>query len=237
LCDVATIAGIALTGASTVANSIAQGQVNSARNDALAAERIRQGGLDREAQAINDTSRNRFENFDAQQSDKASELGQYFTDQKIENAGQNATATAEQTMPQSGSALTVREENKQRGEASAFTNKQGETLGKLRAFGDVLGEASRDQARDASLVGQLGGFKQGSSNVVPLELEAANQKGQGLKMFGDLLGLGGSIGLSKGLGGSYVGSTPTVSASAPTLFKAPVTPVSRAPLYNLYGAR
>jgi hypothetical protein len=237
MCTPLAIAGLALTAGSTVANTIAQGQVTRARNDALAAERIRQGQLDQEAEALNAQSRDRYDDFEGQQGEKASELGQYFTDQKIENSDANAAVTQEQTAPQSGSSLTVREEQKQRDKATAFTDQQGEALGNLRAFGDLLGGISRDQARDASQIGQIGGFKRGSSNVIPLELEAANQKGSGMRLFGDVLGLGGSLALNKGLGGSFVGSTPTVAAAAPTTFSAPVTPVTRGSLFNLYGAR
>jgi hypothetical protein len=237
MCTPLAIAGLALTAGSTVANTIAQGQVTRARNDALAAERIRQGQLDQEAEALNAQSRDRYDDFEGQQGEKASELGQYFTDQKIENSDANAAVTQEQTAPQSGSSLTVREEQKQRDKATAFTDQQGEALGNLRAFGDLLGGISRDQARDASQIGQIGGFKRGSSNVIPLELEAANQKGSGMRLFGDVLGLGGSLALNKGLGGSFVGSSPTVVAAAPTTFSAPVTPVTRGSLFNLYGAR
>ena len=88
------------------------------------------------------------------------------------------------------------------------------------------------------MIGQIGGFKRGSSSITPLELEAANEKGAGLKMFGDVLGLGGSLLTSKGLGGSYTGSAPTVArAAAPVTYAAPVTPVTRSSLFNLYGAR
>lgn len=131
----------------------------------------------------------------------------------------------------------MREEANQRGKATNYANQQGQALGNLRAFGDLLGGISREQAQDASMIGQIGGFKRGSSNVTPLELEAANQKGAGARMFGDLLGLGGSLALNKGLGGSYAGSTPTVASAAPVTYAAPVTPVQRGSLYNLYGAR
>lgn len=237
MCDPITIAGIALTGASTVANTIAQGKVNSARNDALAAERIRQNSLDQEAEALNVQSRDRYNDFEGQQGDKASELGQYFTDQKIENSDANTAAVQEQVAPQSGSALTIREEGKQRGKADAYATQQGQALGNLRSFGDLLGGISREQAQDASMIGQIGGFKRGSSSITPLELEAANEKGAGLKIFGDVLGLGGSLLTSKGLGGQQtysttlgevVGASPAVTAS--TFPKAP----SRS-LFNLYG--
>lgn len=235
MCDPITLAGIALTGASTVANSIAQSRVQSAREDALAAERVRQGGLDREADAINAQSRDRFNDFQGQQDKAAGDLGQYFTDQKIEAAGQNADATAEQVAPQSGSALTVREEAKQRGQATAFANQQGKALGQLRAFGDVLGGISRDQARDASLIGQIGGFKRGSSNITPLELDEANQAGAGFNMLGDVLGLGGSLAINKGLSGSA--STPTTLGDV-VGYKNPLTQYPAAPRragFNLYG--
>lgn len=44
MCDPITIAGIALTAGSTIANTIAANRVQRARDDALAAERIRQRG-------------------------------------------------------------------------------------------------------------------------------------------------------------------------------------------------
>jgi len=232
LCDPITIAGIALTGASTIANSVAQGQVQRARDDAMAAERIRQNQYDQEAAALNDQSRDRYNDFQGQQDETASKLGDYFTEQKIEQGNANADAVAEQTQPQSGSALTVKEEAKQRGLADAYANQQGKALGNLRAFGDLLGGISREQAQDASLIGQIGGFKRGSSNVLPLELEAANQKGQGLNLLGDVLGLGGSLALNKGLGGSYTSAgVPSVSAAIPTPIAAP----RGTPRLNLYG--
>jgi hypothetical protein len=237
MCDVATIAGIALTGASTVANTIAQGQVTRARNDALAAERVRQNSLDQEAAAINARSQGRYNDFEGQQDEKASELGQYFSDQKIENADANTQAVAEQTVPQSGSSLTIREEQKQRGKADAFSNQQGEALGELRAFGDLLGGISREQSRDAGLVGQIGGFKRGSSNVLPYELEAANQKGQGAKLFGDLLGLGGSLALSKGLSGTQTFSSTLGDVVGAPKVGASVFPPAPSSGLNLFGRR
>lgn len=211
MCDPITIAGIALTAGSTVANTMAASKAQHARDDALAAERIRQNGYDQETSALNEQSRGRYDDFEGQQNAKADELGQYFSGQQVAAGDQNAAATAETTVPQSGSSLTVREEDKQRGQARDFTDKTGAALGNLRAFGDVLGGISRGQARDASLIGQIGGFKQGSSNVLPLELDKANQAGSGLKLFGDILGLGGSLAVNKGLSGKMA---PTVTSRA-----------------------
>ena len=182
--------------------------MQKARDSTLAAERIRQRGLDDEAAALNATSQDRYNDFGTQQDERASELGQYFTDQKIENASGNAAAAQEQAVPQSGSDIVLREEAKQRGKADTFAAGQGEALGNLRAFGDLMGTTGRAQARDAGQIGQIGGFKRGSSSIVPYELEDANSAGDGMKLFADVLGLGGSLATSKGLG---AGSAPKVS--------------------------
>lgn len=221
MCDPLTIAGIALTAGSEVANGIGASKAQHARDDALAAERIRQRGLDREAANVNAKSQDRYLDFGGQQGQKASDLGQYFTDQKIDNANDNAAVTNEMTMPQSGSNVVTREIDKQKAKADAYGNQQGEALGQLRSFGDLLGGIGREQARDAGTIGQIGGFKAGSENVLPLELDAASHAGDGLKTFGDILNLGGSLALGKGLSGgkaatagklSFTGDVPGVPA-------------------------
>lgn len=229
MCDPLTIAGVALSGASMAANSAAQGRIQSARNDALAAERIRQRGFDNEADALNLQSQDRYEDFGDKQTEKAQSLGDYFTQQQV------AEPAAAQSMPATSSNIAVQEESKQRGKARDFTNQVGTALGDLRSFGDLLGDTSRLQARDASLVGQLGGFKRGSSEVVPYELEAANQKGAGLKLFGDILGGVGGLSMNAGLGGSsfpslFGGSGGTAAAALPKI--GPLVPNRPA---NLFG--
>jgi hypothetical protein len=239
-----TIGGIALSIGSTVANTVAQNKVAKARDQALAAERIRQNGLDQEAQALNVQSQDRYTGFDDKQAEKSKELGDYFAGQHIDASDANAAATAETVMPQSSSGVVVQEEANQRGKARDFTNKQGAALGQLRSFGDLMGDIGRDQARDATTVGQIGGFKKGSSSIVPYELEAANEAGNGMKMLGDVLGLGGGIATSAGLGGGSLGGIFT-SKAAPAAAAAStdawsglraVTPKSGGTsLYNLYG--
>lgn len=197
MCDPITIAGIALTGASTVANSIGQRKVDRARDDALAAERIRQSGLDKEADALNTQSQDRYENFDDQEAARSTQLGDYFQGQSDTPDAANAAAA----MPTSTSNVTIQEEAKQRAKASAFTDEQGTRLGDLRAFGDVLGSIGRNQARDAMSIGQIGGFKRGSASILPNELDAANSAGAGARFLGDVLGGAGSIATSAGVSG------------------------------------
>jgi hypothetical protein len=229
MCDPITIAGIALTAGSTLVNSMAQSRIQRARDDAMAAERIRQQGLDKEAQALNTTSQDRYKDFEGQEQQAATKLADYFTSQEVPEP------SAEAAIPTTASNLVVREEAKQRGKAEDFTDRTGTALGALRAFGDVLGSNSRLQARDASLVGQIGGFKQGSSNVLGYELEAANQAGKGLQLFGDILGGLGGVATSAGLSGASPFGLATPKAPTVTLPKVgPVVP-NRPTLGSLYG--
>lgn len=195
MCDPLTIAGIALTAGSTAINTIASGKVNSARNDAMAAERIRQHTLDQEAAGVNTKSQDRYQDFQGKQDKASTDLGKYFTSQDV------AEPTAESALPTSASNIVVQEEAKQRGKAQDFTDKTGNALGNLRAFGDVLGDTSRGQARDAGYIGQINGFKQGSSGVLPYELDSASHAGDGLKLFGDILGGVGGITTKAGIVG------------------------------------
>lgn len=91
-----------------------------------------------------------------------------------------------------------------RGKARAQTNDRAVRLADVRSFGDLLGDISRKQARDAGQIGQIGGFKAGSQGVLPLELDAAAQAGGKAKLLGDVLGGLGSIGLSAGLSGQNI---------------------------------
>jgi hypothetical protein len=196
------LGGLATVG-STVANAAAARQAAKARDNALAAERIRQGALDREAQALNASSQDRFQDFEGKQGEKAKGLGDYFATAETSAPPDPgvANALAASVSPVASNDIVTRENAKQLGRAKAFTDQQAGALGELRSFGDLLGDTSRAQGRDASLLGQIGGFKRGSSNILPLELDAAAQKGSGLRLLGDILGGVGSIGINAGLTG------------------------------------
>lgn len=197
MCDPLTIAGAALSVGSTVANTIGAKKAAKARDDALAAERIRQGGLDREAQALNAGAQDRYTDTEAKTAEKAKSLGDFFTAEPA--APGEANAAAASVMPTATNDIVTQEIAKKSGEAKQFTNQQGNALASMRAFGDVLGDTGRLQARDAGLIGQIGGFKRGSSEVLPLELDEASKKGAGLRLLGDILGGIGGISLNAGL--------------------------------------
>lgn len=217
MCDPLTIAGVALSAGSMIANQSAQSSVMKARNSAMQAERQRQQTLQKEATALNETSRGRYDNFQGQQQQQGGELASYFNDQNegLPTGDPNATGSL---IPTSSSNIVVREQEKQNAKAKNFSEQQGDALGNLRAFGDVLGGIGRGQARDASQIGTVGGFMRGSSNVLPLELEAANSKGGGARMLGDILGGLGSLGMSAGLSGAG----PSFSGVKSSLFGKPM---------------
>ena len=155
MCDPLTIAGMALTAGSTVANSMAANKAAKARSSVMAAERVRQGMLDKEADALNLTSRERYTDFPEKQEERAGQLADLYNAPEATPAGELLPATT--------SNVTVQETEKQKAKAKEYTTKQGKALGTLRSFGDYLGDVSRSQAREAGLVGQIGGFKQGSA--------------------------------------------------------------------------
>jgi hypothetical protein len=215
LCDPLTIAGAALTAGSTVANAAGQARAAKARDQALAAERIRQRGFDQEAAALNTQAQDTFQDFEGQRETKSESLGDYFASE----VPTPANATAASVMPTATNDIVTREMNKKSGEAKRFTDQQAGALAQMRAFGDVLGDGSRTMARAGSEIGQIGGFKRGSSNVMPLELDAAAQKGQGLRVLGDLLGGFGGMALNAGLtgrGGNLFGGAKPAGAAPVT---------------------
>lgn len=216
MCEPITLAGLALSAVSTGLGYAQQSKVASARDDAMAAERIRQQGLDREAEALNVQSQDRYKDFEGQQEDRGKSLADFFTSQEVAEPQANAA------LPASSSNITVKEEAKQRGQAREFTDKTGTALGELRSFGDLLGGIGRLQARDAGQIGQIGGFKRGSSNVLAYELDAANNAGKSLGMFGDIVGGLGSVVGSYGASKGGLFGAPKVTGAAPGSVPLPV---------------
>lgn len=196
MCDPLVISGIALSVGSTVANYAASSAVESARNEAIAVERQLQKQFDKETFGINDSAQTRYTGFEGNMANKQQQIGDYLASQTVAEPGADAA------LPSSSSNIAVREEAKQRGKARQETDANAENLARLRSFGDLLGEFGRSDARDAGSIAQIGGFKVGSSNILPFELEEAQRAGDGMKLLGDILGLGGTVATGAGLSGA-----------------------------------
>jgi hypothetical protein len=197
MCTPLIVAGLALTAGSMVANSVAQSQIDNARNDVLHAELSRQQGFNREIADLNTQSQDRYIGFEGQQDARADDLASMFAS----SVDDPNTASV---LPASASNIVNKETERQKGDAQQFVDQQSGTLASMRSFGDLLGETSLMQGRDASKVGQLGGFKIGSQGIVPYELDDANKAGDGAKFFGDLLRLGGTVATGAGIGGGPI---------------------------------
>lgn len=164
----------------------------------MAAESIRQKGYDKEAAVRNVHAQDQYKDVQGQQGERAKTLSDYFTTQQAQPVADNGPVA----LPASSSNVTNIATTNAKADAKAFTDKTGAALGQLRSFGDIMGQFARGTARDAGYVDQIGGFKKGSSAVLPYELEAANGKGAGMKLFGDILGGLGKIGIGAGLSGA-----------------------------------
>lgn len=208
MCDPIVIAGLALSAGSAVANSVAAGDDARARDAVLAAERIRQHGYDQQAAAINQQSQDRYVGFAPQMADKAQTLGDYLSSR----VAPDPSAAVPSALPTSSSGVVNQERQKQTEKAQQYVDQQTGALGNLRSFGDLLGEISLQQGRDASQIGTIGGFKQGSSNIVPLELNQAGKAGDNWRLLADLLGGAGSVATGYGING---GSGAIASMFAP----------------------
>lgn len=188
-------------GASAAANTIGARKAEGAIAAANQAERIRQQRFDDEQAALTAQSLRRYDDVQGQQDKAASDLSGMFTEVMDE-----APATPIAALPQSSSNLVVQNETAQRDTARSEAVDRARRLGEFRGFGDALGGIQRLQGRDDAQLGLIGSMRRGSQGVLPMELDAASQKGRGWMMLGDLLNLGSSVLtgpalLGKGLGG------------------------------------
>ncbi|WP_068314929.1 hypothetical protein [Polycladidibacter hongkongensis] len=201
MCDPMTIAGIALSGVSAAANGARQSAIQDARDDAMAAERIRQKGFWGEQLKLNDESRAEFEDFEDKRQLETQSLQSLFET--------NADTGAQPALMPDSSEIVNVNTAKQSARAKQHTDRQAKTLAALRSFGNVLGDANIERAKDAQEIGMIGGLSRGSQSVLPMELEAANSAGAGAGLIADIAGGLGSVMTSGGLsggGGSLFGA-------------------------------
>lgn len=207
--------------ASMFFNSQAQDQVDAARNTAIQTDRNQQAALDAQAKVITDGSLARFNNFDTQQAADATKLSNYYTTPAPTPTDPNLIAA----LPSSTNAVVNREIANKGSIASAFGQQQGQALGKLQSFGDLMGNIGRSQASDDQAVGELGNFKQGDTNVEKIALDNANRAGNTDAAIGNLLGGVGKVALTAGFSGKLatpgLGTIGSTTSAANVPFYAP----------------
>lgn len=201
---------LALTAGSTLANNYAANKVAGAQAAAMERSRLEQKRLDDEAFGINETMRQRYDDFEGQQDQRKTNLADYFTSQVAESVPETAGA-----LPASDSNIVNTREASEMATARDFVRGQGASLAGLRSFGDLLGAISRDQGRSAGDINTLFGFQRGNSTLLPLDLEAASRAGDGAFLLGDILGGFGSVLMFPGLmGGGAAGATRAAAGAA-----------------------
>lgn len=209
MCNPAMAIGAVMMAGSLAANNQAQKKVDKARAGAQEAESIRQRMFDEENTTLNTQSQDRYQDYETKQGDKAQDIASFYSANESPSDAPSAIPISD-----SGNITVQREMAKKSGEALTYGDQQNAALASLRSFGDLLGGIGREQARDASQINLVNSFKQGSANILPLELQAANAKGNNLRLLGSLLQAGGSAGVSAGMGG-LVGPDTATTGVAP----------------------
>jgi hypothetical protein len=199
MCDPLVIAGLALSAGAAVTNSMAAGADARARDAVLAAERMRQNRFDQETDALNVASQDRYVDFAPQMETRAQSIGDYLSGA----VAPDPNSSVPSVLPSSSSGVVNQERANQQEQANEFVGQQQGALADLRSFGDLLGDISLLQSRDATQIGSIGGFKRGSQNIVPFELNEAAKAGDDMRLFADILGGVGSAATGYGIGGGW----------------------------------
>lgn len=204
------------TGLSIGANTIGANKSRKAMDAVHAAETLRQRRLDDHAFAINDKARERFDDTKGQQAERAEGLTELYNDAAASEPVREMPAA-----PQTDSNLVVASDAKASAKAEERIAENADNLAAFRSFADLFGDFGRAGQRDAGELNTIGSFKRGSQSVLPLELQAASEKGAGWRLAGDLFGAAGAFmtpmaltaGGGTGLAGLF-GSKPLTATSA-----------------------
>lgn len=192
--------GLALTAAGSVAQYRAQQGRDEAMGNAQRRELDRQDKLFKESQALFQRNRETYERPAADaimESAKADRIQQY------EAADRNAPRANEAPPGQGMGANQVVAEAFQRaaGDAAGQARQIGDAKATLASFGDFITGAAFENNRRSGDIGMLGSFKQGSSNVLPLELQGILSKPSRTATAGNLLTALGSAAMGSAGGG------------------------------------
>ena len=207
---------LALTAAGTAASAAGARKAQKAQAGAREAERWRQKGFQDEA--------------DARAADNFSKTGKDATDTGMVKAEADRKAASDAAVAEvrapveatganlagdsSGAKLVASENASQAARGLGYAIQQGAAKAKLASFGDVGFENAIMNARTNQDLARIANFAKGSADVLPVELEAAAQKGQGLRTLGSILSTAGTVaGVGVGSGWWGAGNPATGIAS------------------------
>ena len=193
-----TIAGAGLSLGSTLANSLAQSKMDAARSAVMSQQNAAQAALDSQIQAKNTDALGGYADFTNGTANQKANLASLYSSGTIGSP----TNSAPNVMPTSRNGAVAANAAAQVGQKAAYATQQGNALAAVQAPGMALTQANIQRARDASAVAQLDNFKSGTAATLPMQLDAANQTGTGLKTLGDILRGGAAIGYGQGAPGT-----------------------------------
>lgn len=219
MCDPFSATAAALTIAGTAATSAGVGQANKARSQALGAERSRQQGY---TNTNFNTAGNTLENVSRPAQD------QYYADAQGARRGAYAAPISNVPFasPIAPTSPVIAGEYQRAGNTQ-MNKSLGEALAKanLDAYGDAQQKTGINTTHNAQDIGITSQEASASQNVLPLEVQNAQRKGQGLRTLGDILtGVGQVAGLG-GLGTGLFSAAPKFGVdfgskmfASPTMF-------------------
>jgi hypothetical protein len=201
------LVALALTAAGTAATAAGVRKAQKAQAGAREAERTRQKGFQSEADARaaeNLASTNK----GATDSGMAKAEGERkaASDAAVAEVRAPVEATGANLAGDGSAAKLVAGENAtQAAKGLGYAIQQGAAKAKLAGFNDVGFENALMNARTNQDIARIANFAKGSSDVLPVELEAAAQKGQGLRTLGSVLSTAGTV-AGIGVGSGWFGA-------------------------------
>lgn len=198
---------LALTAAGTAASAAGVRKAQKAQDGAREAERTRQKGFQSEA--------------DARAAENQASTGKGATDSGMKKAEEERKAASDAAVAEvkapveatganlagdgSAAKLVAGETATQAAKGLGYAIQQGAAKAKLSGFNDVGFENALLNARTNQDIARIANFAKGSSDVLPVELEAAARKGEGLRTLGSVLSTAGTIS-GIGVGSGWFGA-------------------------------
>lgn len=220
MCDPLSIAAAVATVAGSAAQAAGARKAERARDQAIAAERLRQDEFGRRSEiqfgdALAEHTRDRQ---DEKIGDAVARRQQAF-DRATERR-----PSADRTPGSSRAPAVIQSETKsQNARAERRSAGEGAAQASLGSWADLLLSGAQARQRAGDQVNAINSFRRGSLDVLPLEVQAAGRKGRGLRTLGDLLVAGGQI---AGMAGGIPGSGGAPGAS-PALLDPPMNIIPR----------
>ena len=209
MCDPASIA---LTIGGTLVQKMGQDKARKAGRNAQIAETTRQDKLADEARAALNVSVDDFGDTETDMQAAAAKIGERIQAAMVKAKGGVAIPDSQTR----GLPAIVKSDIKGREADGAAEGKaNARRQANVSSFGHTVLDKNAGLVQNRNIVDMITGLQNGSLNVLPLELEAAQQKGSGLRMIGDIAKLAGATLGARTLNAPIAAVDP---ASAPSLY-------------------